>query len=427
MPTVRQSALSAIMKIEREGGYSNIVVDNILKELEARDRAFATALIYGVVERRITLDHIIKSYSKSPPHKLNPTVAAIIRLSLYQLLYMDSVPESAAVNEGVTLAKKNKVSFASGFVNGLLRNFIRDDMKIPPVKGGVKEQISVECSCPLWLVDKLYNYHGEEKVREILSASLGAPPNYIRVNTTLTSTEKLAEKLQNEGATVETTEIKDCLKIKSSDITQLKSFKEGLFHAQDVSSQICSDMAVSEGAKRVLDVCAAPGGKSFTMAEIMAGKGEIYACDLHENRVKLIDDGAKRLKLENIKAVKWDASLYNEKFMLFDSVLCDVPCSGFGIIRRKPEIRYKKQEDLINLPNIQYDILENSSKYVKVDGVLIYSTCTLLRVENEDVVNKFLDKHKEFAPFDEENPHTTYLPTKNGGDGFFIFKLRRIK
>ncbi len=426
MITARQVAFEAIYKMEKDKSYSNIVVDNSLGGLK-EGRAFATALIYGVIERKITLDHIIKKYSKTPLNKLSPQVLVILRMSLYQLLYMDSVPSSAAVNEGVNLAKSNKVASASGFVNGVLRSFIRDNMEIPPVKGGMAEEISVKYSCPSWLVKQLTKEHGKEATQTILETSLSAPPTYLRVNNTKITAKDLIAKLSEEGIEAEETSLENCLNIKlSGDITKLSSYKKGLFHIQDMSSQICAKVAtqnIENPSPRIADICAAPGGKSFTMAELLEGKGEIHSFDLHSSRVELIKEGASRLGLSNIIPQVADGSVKSGELGDFDRVLCDVPCSGFGIIRRKPEIKYKTSDEIKELPEIQYNILKNASGYVKAGGQVIYSTCTILQQENIKVVERFLQDNKDFDYYDKDNKYQTILPRVEGGDGFFICVL----
>ena len=426
--TARQCVLEALSEVTEASRYSNITLDNILSKnkLDPRDKKLASAIFYGTLERKITLDHCINSFSKKPVEKLTPKVLNILRMSLYQILYMDSIPESAAVNEGVKLTRLSGVTSASGFVNGVLRSFLRAGGEIPEIKGKPEHILSVKYSCAEWLCKELINQYSFETAEKILDVSTGAPPVFIRVNTTKTTDEKLISMLSESGISAKNTAISHCLITEGGNLTVTNEFKDGLFHVQDMSSQICSAKLDPKKGERIADVCSAPGGKTFTIAEIMEDSGEIIAMDLHEKRTKLIKDGAQRLGLNCVNAKAADASVYNMELGLFDRVLCDVPCSGFGIMRRKPEIKYKTNSEIKKLPEIQFSILENSSKYVKKGGCLIYSTCTILKEENQDVVNKFLETNKDFEPWDDDYIKT-FLPEKDGSDGFFICKIRRVK
>lgn len=429
MKSARQCALEALSKVSDLKGYSNITLDKILSknELDSRDTKLATALFYGTLERKITLDYCISVFSKKPPEKMTPVVLNILRMSVYQLLYMDSIPESAAVNEACNLAKANKVTSAAGFVNGVLRSFIRNGSKIPEIKGDDAKKFSIEFSCEEWLCKKLIKQYSKEICADILDTSTGNPPVFIRVNSLKTDEDSLIKAFESYEIDLQKTDVTNCLMLSNGgDLTKTKEFQEGLFHVQDMSSQICAQSLNPTKGDRIADVCSAPGGKAFTMAEIMGDDGLILAMDLHEKRTKLIADGANRLGIKSIDVKAQDASIFNEQLGTFDKVLCDVPCSGFGVIRRKPEIKYKKFEEVKSLPQIQYKILENSSKYVKTGGILIYSTCTLLKEENDDIIEKFLENHSEFEPFDD-NYKTTFIPKRNSTDGFFISKIRKIK
>ena len=427
--SARQCALEALSKVNDASGYSNITIDAVLKKnnLDKRDSNLASALFYGTLERKITLDHCINAFSKKPVDKLTPKVRDILRMSLYQIIYMDGIPDNAAVNEGVNLTKISGVSSASGFVNAVLRNFIRAGGEIPNINGNIEEILSVKYSCNQWLCKKLAEQYGIAKAEQILSTSADAPPVFIRVNNIKINDDELIEKLKNYEITAEKTSLSHCIKVeKAGNITETKEFQNGLFHVQDMSSQICAKILDPQKGDRIADVCAAPGGKTFTICEIMEDSGEIMSMDLHENRTRLIKSGAERLGLKSIKTKASDASVYDKSLGEFDRILCDVPCSGFGIMRRKPEIKYKSEEDIKKLPEIQYKILENAEKYLKAGGVMVYSTCTVLKEENECVVKKFLDNHKEFEAYDE-NYIKTFIPQKDGSDGFFICKMRKVK
>ena len=437
MKTARQIAVEALGKVNGSKGYSNIVIDKALEQsgLDLRDAAFATALFYGVLERMLTLDHCIAGFSKTPVEKLTPQVREILRVSLYQILYMDSVPDSAAVNEAVNLTRVFRKESAGGFVNGVLRAFLRSGKRVPRMAGSRADQLSIQYSCPAWLVQLWLDSYGEENTEGILKTSLGRPPVYIRINTLKTTADALSVQLEEEGAVVRRDEMEEnCLRVSGTgDVTALPAFQEGLFHVQDKSSQLCVKALDARPGMRVLDICAAPGGKSFTAAQWMHGEGELLAMDLYRARAAVVAEGAQRLDIGCIATKEGDASRYNSKLGLFDRVLCDAPCSGLGIIRRKPEIKYKNPEELGEIPQLQYNILSNSANYVKKGGILLYSTCTLNPGENEGVVERFLAEHRDFAPCRlpqslGSSGHTvTLFPHQGDTDGFFISTMERVR
>ncbi len=424
MANPRKSAVKALIKVEADGGYSNLVIDSVIEQdgLERADAALATALFYGVLDRKITIDYILSKYSKQPIKKLPYLVAAALRIGVYQLLYMDRIPSFAAINESVTIVKRSKNSNASGYVNAVLRSVDREGDSIIPADDSVKS-ISIRYSFPEWIVNRLVNQFGIDKVKAIFDAMLKKSSVYLRVNTCRCDCDLLIKSLADEGVIAEKTSVVDSLKITeiSGAVDNIDCYKQGLFHIQDLSSQICAAALDLKVGMRVLDICAAPGGKTFTAAEIMNGTGEIISCDLYEHRAKLISDGAKRLGLCNVKAVTGDASVYNESIGKFDRVLCDAPCSGLGIMGRKPDIKYKSEQEIADLPEIQYNILKNAAKYVKNKGKLVYSTCTLLREENEDVFNRFLVECNGFKAVSMK----TLLPCDGDNDGFFIAVAER--
>lgn len=439
MADPRLTVVKMLMKMDSSEAYSNLLLDHVFSEsdLSERDKAFAAALFYGVLERRLTLDYIIEKNSKIPFAKLDPAAVVILRTGLYQLLYMDSVPESAAVNESVKLCKKLKCFSAQGFVNGMLRSFIRGGKKISYIGLEPEKRLSVEYSCPQWLTEKLVREYGTDFAVRALKASVGKPPVYARVNTLKTTTEKLLTELSKHRIKAAAYPgLDNCIKLeKSGDIEKCAPFRQGLFHVQDISSQLCCLTLRPVVNETVLDVCAAPGGKSFTLAELMGNNGRLYSMDLHDMRVGLIEDGAARLGIKMITAMQNDASKFNGELPQADRVLCDVPCSGLGVIRRKPEIKFKSAGDFEGLPEIQYQILETSARYVKPGGTLVYSTCTLSRAENDEVAGRFAAAHPEFLPIVQPVPYAgaagepmrTYCPDENGGDGFFTASFRRVK
>lgn len=436
MADPRLTVVKMLMKMESSEAYSNLLLDHAFNEAELsdRDKAFAAALFYGVLERRLTLDHVIRTNSKIAFEKLDKAAVQILRTGLYQLLYMPSVPESAAVNESVKMCKKLKCFSAQGFVNGMLRSFIRSGKKISYLGISPEKRLSVEYSCPEWLTEKFISEYGMDFAVRALKASVGKPPVYARVNILRTTTDKvIAELAKHRIKAAPYPGLVNCIRLeKAGDIEKCAPFRQGLFHVQDISSQLCCLTLRPVVNETVLDVCAAPGGKSFTLAELMGNNGKLYSMDLHDMRVGLIDDGAARLGIKIITAMQNDASKFNGALPQADRVLCDVPCSGFGVIRRKPEIKYKPPEEFAGLPEIQYQILETSARYVKSGGTLVYSTCTLSRAENDDVADRFAAAHPEFMPIVQPVPLSapgdykrTYCPDENGGDGFFTASFRR--
>ncbi|HBJ26232.1 MAG TPA: 16S rRNA (cytosine(967)-C(5))-methyltransferase RsmB, partial [Ruminococcaceae bacterium] len=379
MADPRLTVVKMLMKMESSEAYSNLLLDHAFNEAELsdRDKAFAAALFYGVLERRLTLDHVIRTNSKIAFEKLDKAAVQILRTGLYQLLYMPSVPESAAVNESVKMCKKLKCFSAQGFVNGMLRSFIRSGKKISYLGISPEKRLSVEYSCPEWLTEKFISEYGMDFAVRALKASVGKPPVYARVNSLRTTTDKvIAELAKHRIKAAPYPGLVNCIRLeKAGDIEKCAPFRQGLFHVQDISSQLCCLTLRPVVNETVLDVCAAPGGKSFTLAELMGNNGKLYSMDLHDMRVGLIEDGAARLGIKIITAMQNDASKFNGALPQADRVLCDVPCSGFGVIRRKPEIKYKPPEEFAGLPEIQYRILETSARYVKSGGTLVYSTC----------------------------------------------------
>lgn len=430
-----QVVYGLLLKMEKSA-YSNIALSSALNSsaLSPQDKRLVSRLFYGVIERKLTLDHVVSKYSKKSPDKLDIEVLIVLRIGLYQLLYMDKIPDNAAVNGSVELVKANRKSSASGFVNAVLRNFIRDGKKLEYPSDSI-ERLSVENSCPVWLVKKLISEYGKENAVSLISLDNDPPAVAVRVNNTLTSAEKLISRLNDEGIPAEKSDIiPNCLFINGiGTVEALAAFKEGLFHVQDLSSQLCAEALGAVSGDVVLDMCSAPGGKSFTIAEIMDNKGSLYAYELHKNRADLVTEGAARLKLDIITAAENNASVYSDNIPMADKILCDVPCSGLGVLRRKPEIKYKKESDLERLPKIQLSILETSAQYLKHGGEMIYSTCSVSRSENDEVVDKFLKRNPQFKeiPFLEflgepfGKGRATVFPKDFGSDGFFICKFRK--
>ena len=435
MATARSIVLDLLIKTEEKGAYSNIVLDSALERnaLSPRDKGFASALFYGVLERKMTLDYIIRAYSKTEFDKLHTEAVQLLRMGLYQLLYMDSVPDNAAVNETVNLSHQKR----KGFINAILRGFIRDGKKIDYGALEGDGRLSVEYSCPKWLVKMWRMRFGEEKTIEILKSTFGRPPLFVKVNTLKCDAERLIEELKKDGITARRNKLlSDCVEVdKIGGIEACRAYRAGLFHVQDISSQLCCKIVKPVMGETVLDMCAAPGGKSFSLAEAMGNKGELHSFDLYDGKISMLRDGAKRLGINIITAEVNDASVYNENIPMADKVLCDVVCSGLGVIRRKPEIKYKPKALLADIPPIQKRILQTASRHVKVGGTLVYSTCTLNYDENEAVVEDFLNNNKNFSPvavpIDTEKEGAdfcrNFFPHITGGDGFFVATLRRME
>ncbi len=429
MVTPRKTALTVLTRCERDGGYSNLVLDRELQrsELSAPDRALVSHLVFGVISRKITLDYYISGLSAIAGSKLEPQVKNILRMGLYQLIYMDRIPSHAAVNESVALAPQR----AKGFVNALLRGYMRrrDEIKLPddPI-----EKMSVEQSMPVELCERTIAEYGYDRAGSIFSALNTTPPLTLRVNTLKTDRDSLTARFAEQGVNVKPSALSVNGVEVDAAVTSLSGFSDGDFFVQDAASQLCCAALGVKSGQFFIDCCSAPGSKSFGAALHMEGQGRIISCDLHENKLSLIRDGAKRLGIDIIETRAADARLPIEEFVgRADAVLCDVPCSGYGVIAKKPEIRFKPLSDAERLPEIQYAILENAARYVKSGGVLVYSTCTLLSAENTDIASRFAEAHPEFTPegFSHAGrdflPQTQLLPDSDGCDGFFIAKFRK--
>lgn len=432
----RETALNALIACRKSGAWPN----GALKEYIARDRlsprdaALATRLCYGVLQNRNKLDFYLKQLLTGRLKDLHPVVRDILHLGLYQIYELDKVPESAAVNESVTLAKKYcKNPKAGALVNAVLR-------KVAATKGTLQEPVSYadRYSHPDELISLLKANLPKGKLEPMLIADNAAPQTVVQVNTLRISAEKLAERLTAEHICVKPHEwMADCLVLSGTgSLELLPAFREGLFYVQDPAAKLsvlCAGLPETGG--NALDCCAAPGGKSFAAAIAMGGKGSIVSCDIYPHKTALIENGAARLGLTNITARQQDASQVVPEWVgAMDTVIADVPCSGLGIIRKKPDIRYKNLKELEDLPALQLKILETQASYVRPGGTLLYSTCTVLKRENEDVVSAFLAAHGEFTTeplplpgvfSKNETGMLTLIPGEYDTDGFFICRLRR--
>ncbi len=422
----RQSAFKILNKIEKDKAYTNLALDSYLRTNagEVFSSSFVTALVYGVTERIITLDWVLSRYLQKPLKKLKPEVLTILRMGAYQLKFMDSVPDSAAVNESVKLAKNNGCAFASGLVNSVLRKVSADELEYPETDDPIFD-MSIRYSCPRSLVSHYCADYGTENAEGILSQSIGKQSIFARVNTLKTDFDKLKISFVKDNIEITPCDgIENHFELKTHcAVESLAQYSDGLFHIQDISSAICVKSLELKENMTLIDVCSAPGGKTFTAAQYMNNKGKIHAFDLHEHRVKLISDGAKRLCIDIVSAQQWDALAVKDDLKnTADRVLCDVPCTGLGVIGRKPEIRYKDLGSIDKLNQTQYNILVNASEYLKPDGLLVYSTCSLNKAENENVCDKFLSQHPQF---EKHREYLTLFPHINNSDGFFIAVFRR--
>ncbi len=435
MKNAREVALKTLYDIEYENAYSNLAIKKRLSEaqLSTVDKALATALVYGVIQRRNTLEYIISRHSKIKLNKISKYVMLILKLGIYQLLFMDRIPESAAVNESVKLARKYSHQSGTGFVNGVLRNVAREGKDYPLPKSE-KESLSIKYSYPEWLVDEWVRDYGKEFACELMDAMNGNPKVSIRVNSIKATTDELIKKLGGSRGRY----MNEALYVSGLDIGESKEYMEGLFSVQDEAAMMSSFLLGAKQGDVVLDMCAAPGGKTTHIAELMSNKGRVIAFDIHEHKIKLIEENKKRLGLDIIEAKLMDATLFNEDLIeKADKILVDAPCSGLGIIRRKPDIKWNKNKD-DELSKIQYSILENASKYLKKGGELVYSTCTLRKSENEEIIKRFISENNDFEMVDlggsidgllkdtMKDGYFTLYPNIDGTDGFFIAKMKKV-
>ena len=409
-------------------------------KMSNQDRGLATEIIYGVIENKYYIDYMIDKLSKVKTNKMEIYVKTLLRMGIYQIMFLNSISDYAAVNETVNLAKK-KNSKVSGFINGILRNVIRQKEEIGKVK--TKDDVdylSIKYSYDKWMIRNWMIHFGKEFTEELLEANNERPNIYLRTNTLKITRDELIKKLEKQNIKAEKVNVvEEAIKVEHlKDIENNSLYKEGLFTVQDVSSMLVGKVMNPKENSLVLDVCSAPGGKTTHMATLMNNTGQVVSRDIYDHKLKLIKAASKRLGLTNVDVEEFDGmKLDRESIGKFDYVLADVPCSGLGIIRRKPEIKYKEKEEFRQLPPIQKKILENASKYVKVGGTLIYSTCTIQDSENIDVVNEFLQKNKNFelVPIKEvnvdlENQEKGYMkiyPNVHNMDGFFISKLIRVR
>ena len=438
--TPRAVALEALSACERQGAWSDGYLKNAIRSagLDGRDAALATRICYGVLQNRMLCDFWIARFSSVPLKKLEEKVVQCLRVGMYQMAFLDKVPHSAAVDESVKLARAySKNPRSPGLVNGILRSFSRQVDQLPQPEGDELERLSIRYSHPKWLVEELDRALEGKGLEALLQAHNGEPELQGQVNPLKAAPEQVREELERQGVTAQPHPwLPGCLLLSGTgDLEQLPAFREGRLTIQDPAAKLAVLAAELRPGMRVLDACAAPGGKTFAMAMAMEDRGEVISCDIHPHKLKLIEDGAARLGIHIVKTGVADGKCYQEAWEDgFDLVLADVPCSGLGVIRKKPDIRYKDPKPLAGLPTVQRAILDNVSRYVKPGGTLVYATCTVLRRENEAVVEEFLREHPGFEDMAFSLPgpagrvdsgRITLWPHIHGTDGFFIAKLRR--
>ena len=424
--TPRFLAYQLLIKIEKSKQYSNIALDNALlaSDMSDADKRLASILFYGVIERKISLDYRIATLSSRELTSLDASVLTALRLGLYQLMYLDRIPPHAAINETVALCSKK----VAGFVNAILRAHTRQKECSLPDKSNFAKYLSVKYSiCPP-LAEKFISVFGANNVEAVLEGFVHNPDTAVRVNTLKITREALATRIPDSRPTQNATGL-----YVGGAIRELLGFYDGLFFVQDVASQICVEVLGASSGELVLDICACPGSKSFGAAISMKNKGKIISFDLHENKLSLIRSGAERLGISIIETAAADGRRFIPELEgKADRVICDVPCSGFGVLAKKPELRYKDPKESEALPKIQLDILNNACRYVKQGGTLVYSTCTVLPEENEENVRAFLGEHPDFyaepwsvGGISAPKGMITLYPHINKTDGFFIAKLVR--
>lgn len=471
----REIALKILYKIEKDGAYSNIALDEEIKnnknKINEKDIGLISQIVYGVTTWKLTIDEIIKKYSKIKLKKISTWILNILRIGIYQIIFLDKIPKSAAVNESVNLAKRYGHKSSSGFVNAILRKVSKDDYKelFKTSKKDNEEETSINInkenntenktknktdnkinekiqmisktqSMPVWIIEELLKNNSIEETEQICKNLNLNTYVTIRANTLKITKQELKEKLSNKNIECIDGDLEDFLILKKvKNIENLSEFKQGLFTIQDESAGLTALILDPKPQQNILDACSAPGGKTTYLAQIMKNEGSIEAWDIYEHRIKLVEENAKRLGIDIIKSKVKDASVldinYNQKF---DQILLDVPCLGIGVIKRKPDIKWQRQKnDIQQIKQLQLKILETCSKYLKINGELVYSTCSIFKEENENIIEEFLQKNNNFTfcklKIEEDNEFKKYVKSNiylsvkpnEKHDGFFICKLRR--
>lgn len=437
----RELALEALIQIEQGGAYSNLLLHQLFQQnaqLDPRDRRLITELVYGTLQQQKLLDFHLQPFVRQPLDKLEDWVKQLFRLSIYQFLFLDRIPDHAVVHEAVEIAKKRGHRGTTAFVNGVLRNFLRSPRASLESITDPVERLAVETSHPTWLVRRWINQWGLETAGQMLRANNTPAPFTIRVNRLKTSRAALMDKLLQAGYKVqETTQSPVGLIVESAEkspgsLTDTELYQQGYFTIQDESSMLVAPLLAPEKGMKVLDACSAPGGKTTHIAELMDNQGYILAVDVHAHKQRLIEASSRRLGISIIETKTLDARQLPDWFCqqgirepIFDRILLDAPCTGLGVIRRKPDLKWKKkEEDIARIKEVQFELLTQVSKLLKVGGQLVYSTCTIEKEENERQIARFLEAHPQFICL--ENSTRQILPHHFGSDGFFMTKLQKV-
>lgn len=440
----REIALKVLYRIDKEGAYSNIALDEELKKnrnnLNEKDIGLISEIVYGTTTWKLTLDEIIKKYSNIKLKKISTWILNILRIGIYQIIFLDKIPKSAAVNESVNLAKRYGHKSSSNFVNAILRKVEKKDFdEFFEIEDDI-ERISKTTSMPTWIIEELLKENSIDKVSEICQNSNKRPKVCIRVNKLNTTKEEVKKKLEGKGINARYGLINDFLILnKTKNIENMEEFKKGDFTIQDEAAGLIPLILNPKEGEKILDACSSPGGKTTYMAEIMNNKGNIEAWDIHEHRVKLVQETSKRLGINIINAKVNDATIYKEEYKeYFDKILLDVPCLGMGVLKRKPDIKWqRKKQDIEEITKIQMKILETCSNYLKSGGELVYSTCSIFDEENRQIIEKFIEKNKEFEIvkikeieqefFNKYIINSKYISVYQNEktDGFFICKIAK--
>ena len=431
----RKLVVDGLLKVEKSG-FSNLVLPSLLKDsrLSSQDKAFISNLFYGTIERKITLNYILQSFISKPLKKLDKEVLAIMQSGLYQILYMNSVPSFAAINQAVSLCSSFKKTSAKGLVNAVLRKAADFDISTAKFKTET-EKMSVLYSISEEIVDIVMADY-PDTYTDILAGMLNTPLLTININTTKISTEEYTSCLEKAGVKYKATALENCLEITSGGaVTDLPGFDDGYFFVQGITSRYAISQAGIKKGDNILDLCAAPGGKTFAAAIYLDNTGSIVSCDPNPSRLVLIENGAQRLGFTNISTLENLGQNYRKDLANKDVIICDVPCSGIGIIPKKPDLRYKKLDDINQLCQLQQDILCTAARYIKTGGRIVYSTCTINKAENEKQITQFLQKYENFRLAEQscpvsgarnDNNMVTFLPHTTKCDGFFIAVLEKV-
>ncbi|MDF2556276.1 MAG: rRNA methyltransferase [Bacillales bacterium] len=440
--TVREVALDLLEDIEKNNSYSNIALNNAIKEnqFSPADSGLLTELVYGTIQRRLTLEYYLNPFIGDK--KIEHWVHLLLQMSVYQMVYLDRIPEHAILNEAVEIAKFGGHQGIASFVNGVLRSIQRKGLPSLDLLENPVERLSIEYSHPIWLIEMWVEQFGFESTKEMCEMNLKPPVQTVRINQTKSTQDLALQSLEKDGFTVQKSSLlPECIYNKSGNIAFSAAHRDGFITIQDESSMFVANVVAPEENDIVLDACAAPGGKTTHIAEKMNGQGKVVALDIHKHKIKLVTEAAKRLHLKNIEPFQLDARKISEKFEenTFDKILVDAPCSGLGVLRRKPDAKYTKlKSDIERLSTIQLGILDKVAPFLKPGGKLVYSTCTVNKEENENVVASFLREHADFEPdedfiqllperareFVKEN-HLQILPQHFDSDGFFIASFKK--